>query len=405
MKYFPLTIHSLLHCVLILFNLQLFAQTTTTTGTIIDNQNLPHALKDVHINLYIRSSFELPLSDKLNKDNLLSAFRLNEGRFEVRGTVWKGLNFRMRTRFSTTRPQFKLSNSNNNIDYALVGYKFGNGKKKPFEIEVGKQNNMLGSWEFWNNPTYEYRYSSIGGGRAINIFPVGARISYSPNENHIFTLQTFNTYSNGFNTNILNAENFKPVRVPVTILLAWNGQLFDNRLQTWYSIAMKNYAHNRPNYQIAIGNQLDFEKFNLYLDIISTYTGFEYTKLLEKTYTTYHNLFNHGDNLPIIARDFVYSSAILRFDYEFSPYFFLIAKAWYERADSFKDTKLGLAFYNNVSFLTGLEYKPVKTQDMRIFAYYYNDRTFYNNLMPKNVLSATMNQGIAIGVLYFVNVL
>lgn len=390
---------------------QLFAQIIPKSEKLIDGNNLSQALKDIHINLYIRSSLELPLSKDLNRDNLLSSFKLNEGRFEVRGTVWKNLNFRMRTRFSTTRPQFQLSNSNNNIDYALIGYKFGDGERKPFEIAVGKQNNMLGSWEFWKNPTYEYRYSSIGGGRAINIFPVGARFSYSPTENHSFTIQAFNTYSNGFRANFTSTDNtniapdFKPARIPATILLAWKGNFWQNHLQTWYSIAMKNYAQNNPNYQIGIGHSLSFPKLQLYFDIVSTYTDFEYTKLLQKTYTAYYNQYNPTNKLPQVARNFLYSSAILRLDYEFIPRFFLTAKAWYERGDALKNDKIGTGFHNNLAFLAGLEYKPFKAQDMRIFAYYYNDRTFHNERISPKILPNNLNQTIAFGILYFVKVL
>lgn len=385
-----------------------FAQLTATQNTpLLSNNKLPQALKDVHINLYLRSSLEFPLhTPSLNKDNFLSAFKLNEARFEIMGTIWKSLNFRMRTRFSTTRPQFQLSNSNNNIDYALVGYKFGDGERKPFELAVGKQNNMIGSWEFWNKPTFEYKYSSIGGGTAINIFPVGARFSYTPSDKHSFTLQAFNTYSSGFNSNITNTENFKPVRVPVTVLLAWKGNLCNKHLQTWYSLAMKNYALNRPNYQIALGHNLQFSRFNLYLDLVSTYTAFDYTKLLQTPYTAYYN-HTHPNivNAPQIARDFVYSSAILRADYQFLPRFFLTAKTWYERADAVNNSQLGSGFYNNFAFLLGLEYKPIKTQNMRIFAYYYNNKYFYNQAIPRNILPGTINQTFALGLLYYLEVL
>lgn len=384
--------------------ISLFPQ-TKDTGALINQDKVAGFLKDIHLNLYIRSSFELPLAPEkdLSQDAFLSAFKLNEGRFEVVGTVWKNLTFRMRTRFSTTRPQFALSNSNHNIDYALIGYKFG-GYRKPLELAVGKQNNMLGSWEFWHNPTFEYRYSSIGGGRSINIFPLGARLSYAVTNKHVLTIQAFNTFANAFNNHIPTPMDLRPIRLPVSVLLAWKGLFMDDKLKTWYSFAVKNYVKNKPSYQVALGHNIVVPRFNLYLDLITAYNGVDYTKLHQSSYTAYYNSRNPHNTNPVIARDFLYSSAILRVDYELVRKFFLTTKAWYERADALKDNQLGSGFSNNLSFLIGCEYKPFPTQDMRIFSYYYNTRMFYNNAIPKQILPGSVGHTIALGVLYFVRV-
>ena len=186
--------------------------------------------KNVDMNLLLRSAYEVP-------EGGTNAFRLNEARLEIRGKVVENLEFRVRTRLNRVGADGTLDRSINNLDHAYASWKFGG--KRNWEILVGKQNNMLGSWEFDKNPVNEYQYSDVVG-NYNNLFALGARIGYSPSENHTITLQAINPHNNSFstllpttgaNTNELNGNVSS--KTPYLAQLVWQGKFFNKVWNTW----------------------------------------------------------------------------------------------------------------------------------------------------------------------------
>lgn len=362
-------------------------------------------LKNVDINLLLRGGYESPFTDAAGTSGTtknLNGFKLNEARFEVRGKIVPNLEFRMRTRLHKADGIRTLDNSTSNLDHANITYKFG--EKKNWAITVGKQNNMMGSWEFDKNPTYEYQYSNVVGGYN-NLFGMGARLAYSPNANNTFTAQAMNTSNDAFAT-ITNGYDLKGnqrARTPLLYQLVWQGNFFNKAWQTWYSVGTSEFARNKQNFQVALGNQVTIGKFQAYLDLLTTNLAFDHnTGITGEAYNAYYK--SHGGVGKVFAEDVNIKSAVLRLDYEVLPQWFVTAKGFYETASARKDDVLGKNFRTNKGYLLGLEYQPVKKQNMKFFAYYYGNQVDYSKAIPSSVKPVYSNM-FAIGALYFVNVL
>ena len=370
-------------------------------------------LKNVDINLLLRSAFEAPhtSTDPASATSTQNALRVNEARLELRGRVVENLEFRVRTRFHKANPERTLDKSTNNLDFAYAAYKFGN--KKQWGAVVGKQNNYLGSWEFEKNPTFEYQYSDVVMGYT-NIFGMGARLHYSVNPNHMLTVQAYNTNNDNFTT-VTGAAATAPYqyqngkelvvrsKMPMGFQLAWQGNFFDKKWRTWYSVGTSEFAKDKRNYQVALGNKYIAGKFEGYLDLLYTNLAFDHTSIsgLRGAYTKYYNLNNTPVTTPVFAQDINLKSAVLRMDYQVDPKWTVTTKGFYETATSNNDDKLG-TFRTNLGYMVGLEFQPVAKQNFKFFTYFYGNNVKYSNIPG---VANVNNNVFAIGALYFVNVL
>lgn len=346
-------------------------------------------LKNVDINLLLRGAMEFP------KDGI-AGLRENETRLEIRGKVVPNLEFRMRTRVKNARAEGDLDTSTGNLDIAYADYRFGEGNK--MGVTIGKQANHYGSWEFEKNPTFEYQYSNLVGGYT-NIFGMGMKLTYYINADHNIAAQMYNTHNDKFATRLGTVANtgITASDMPVGYNLTWMGNFAEKKFRTFWSVGTSEYAKDKRNYQIALGNKLVLPKFEAYLDLASTWFGFDSTKGIDNgAYKTFYGANRYGEDINI-------KSAVLRLDYQFVPQWFLTGKFFYETTSATKDASLGNNFRTNTGYLAGLEYQPIKSQQFKLFAYYYNqDIKFKGGVANMNPIN---NAVFAIGALYFVNVL
>lgn len=361
-------------------------------------KNKPDILNNIHMNFLLRSSLEMP--DGAEQ----SSVKLNEARFEVLGTIVPDLDFRVRWRLNRSQSQRSLDNSPGSLDIASVNYRFGKDKK--WSVNVGKQAAYVGSWEFENNPTYEYQYSEFINYQT-NIFMMGMKLGYKVNDNHSFHLQLHNTYNESFNA--LHAgtgysrNGLKGSKNPMGVYVSWLGKLFDDKFHTFWSYDISQYASGKTNHSIALGNKVVLDKFRAYLDVQHSSLAVDYANIASPSLNRY---FMHQNPVaqPVFANNINYKSAILRIDYEFVPGWFATVKGYYESNSQTKNNStIGNNFRENIGYLAGLEYKPIASQNMKIFTYYYGNRVNYNNV----VAAANSDQKLSlfsVGVLYFVNV-
>lgn len=346
------------------------------------------ALKNVDINLLLRSSYEAPYTENggVNTNNL-NGFKMNEARLEIRGKIVEDLEFRVRTRLHKAGSEATLDRSTSALDHASLAYRFG--EKKDWQILVGKQNNMMGSWEFDKNPTFEYQYSHAVGGYN-NLFGLGARVSYSPNANHTFTIQAQNTHNNSFNTLTAgkNIGTNLAARTPLLYQAVWQGKFFNKVLNTWYSVGTSKVAQGKNNFHLSLGNKVVAGNFEAYLDLATTNFAFDHFGYAGKAYNG-------------LTEDINVKSAVLRMDYKFLPKWNVTAKGFYETASGIKENTLAKNFKTNTGYLFGVEFLPIAKQNFRFFAYYYGNDLKYKNIPTANVHSNVF----AIGALYSINVL
>lgn len=352
----------------------------------------------IDVNFLFRSSVEFPRGAQNQ-----SAVKLNEARFEVKGDITPNLAYRIRYRLNRSTAPRSLDDASGSIDHANITYRFGNNRK--WHLTAGKQAAYVGSWEFERNPTFEYQYTEYVN-RQLNIFLLAMKLGYDINKNHSLHLQLHNTHNENFNTAHnaagYNTNGLAPSKTPFGIYAAWLGKMLDGRWETFYSYNVSQFAKSKTNYAVSIGNKVVLDRFGAYLDLQSTNMAVDYTNIASPSVNKYQA--SSPIFVPAFAQDINYKTAVLRMDYEFVPKWFITAKGFYETASHRTNSNIGSNFRENIGYLAGLEYKPVARQEMRLFTYYYNNTSCYNNA----VAGINTNQNLhlfAVGVLYFVNAL
>ena len=361
-------------------------------------QTLEEIGKNVAINLYLRSSLEIP-------ENEQGGMKVNEARFEVRGNVGEQLEYRIRYRLNRNTPAGTLNNATSALDHAYVNYKFGEGYK--WSAMVGKQINHYGSWEFYDNPTFEYQYSDYVN-RQQNLFPVAAMVSYHADDHHSFHIQAYNTHSQTFSKLVENT-GYTPLgleqsKLPLGVNFAWKGSFWDKKFHTFYSFTTSQVAKGKQDYKIALGNKWTLDKFRGYLDLQHSQNAIDHFNVISKELNAYQQAAD-PTFVPQFAKEVQFQSAALRLNYALTPKWHITGKSVYERMNS-KDTPLALG--NNMNQrtlnLVGLEFKPFERQDFKLFTYYAYRTHAYKK--PLQTLYPQQNHGIfAIGALWFVNAL
>lgn len=359
-------------------------------------KNKPAILENVHMNFLLRSSMEIPNGDEQSR------IKMNEARFEVLGTIVPDLDFRVRWRINQSHNPKSQDNSPGSLDIASVNYKFGKDKK--WSINVGKQAAFVGSWEFEMNPTFEYQYSEFVNYQT-NIFMMGIKLGYQVNENHSFHVQLHNTYNETFAAQHANTGYFtdgqKGAKTPMGVYVSWLGKLFDQKYHTFWSYNVSQFASGETNHKFALGNKVVLDRFHAYLDVQSSNLAMDYVNIASPSVNAYRGSVNPGTP-PVFARDINYKSAILRVDYEFVPRWFVTAKGYYESASQSGNNNVGKNFRENIGYLGGLEFKPIQSQQMKLFAYYFNNQVKFNNQVA-SANTEVRNNLFSVGVLYFVN--
>lgn len=380
-----------------IFALALFATSFAQAQTF--GETIDKIGQNIDINLYLRSSYEM--SGNQSKPN---AFKLNESRMEIMGDINESLSFRSRWRMNKEISTSSLSNSPSSLDYAFLTYKFG--KEKKYALSVGKQMNDFGSWEFYDNPTFEYIYSNYIN-QQQNLFPVGLELSYKINDQHSVQIQGYNPseatfeqlYANtGYGFNHLEKSKF-----PLGINLTWKGNLLDNKFRTIYTVTTSQIAKGKHNFQISLGNKLVLNHFSGYLDVHHTDVAVDYVNAISQSINAYQTILTPTENRTF-AENVQYQSAVMRLNYAITPHWHIMGKTILERVGAgAKNPLSGTLSTNNVNQLT-LEYKPFTNQDFKLFAFYAHfnskNKNQLQNFAPNN------NYGmLGLGALWFVTAL
>ena len=281
------------YCLLFIIQLliapSLFAQNTEIRKSVMDStysgnnplDHQPSAYKlselsrRIDLNLVFRSSAEFP-SGSSNQAKV----KLNEARIELRGDITPDLSFRVRYRLYRSFAANSFDNSPGALDHANVTYRFGNQKR--WHLTAGKQAANAGSWEADTNPTFEYQYTEFVS-RQLNLFLLALELGYEITENHSFQLQVHNTYNQDFNA-VYSAAGYaqnglKPSKTPLGLYVTWQGNLFDNKWQTFYSYNISQFAKGKTDHAVSIGNKVVLDRLNAYLDLNSANLAVDYPNI------------------------------------------------------------------------------------------------------------------------------
>lgn len=323
-------------------------------------------------NMYFnfQSSFDL---EKVKDQNMTAQFKARQLRLEVRGDITDRIFYRFRHRLNKSNAATSLDNLAKATDMLYAGFRLDD----KWALTAGKMCQAWGGFEFDLNPMNIYEYSDFI--ENMDNFMLGAMITYAPNKNHEFNLQITDVRNDSFEalygtaTNTINAS-----KAPLTYIFNWNGNLFDNLIQTRWGGGLQSEADGYNNWMLMLGTKLNLPKFQVFFDYMMANEQLDRLKYTPMSST-------------VLVKDAKYNSFVLKAEYQPIPQLNIFAQGLYETAkNDLTDNKM-----TGIGYFAGVEYLPFEKQDLRFFLAYIG-RSRENKLT--NVTTDTNR--VSIGLMY-----
>lgn len=323
-------------------------------------------------NMYFnfQSSFDL---EKVKDQDMTAQFKARQLRLEVRGDITDRIFYRFRHRLNKSNVATSLDNLAKATDMLYAGFRLDD----KWALTAGKMCQAWGGFEFDLNPMNIYEYSDFI--ENMDNFMLGAMITYAPNKNHEFNLQITDVRNDSFEalygtaTNTINAS-----KAPLTYIFNWNGNLFDNLIQTRWGGGLQSEADGYNNWMLMLGTKLNLPKFQVFFDYMMANEQLDRLKYTPMSST-------------VLVKDAKYNSFVLKAEYQPIPQLNIFAQGLYETAkNDLTDNKM-----TGIGYFAGVEYLPFEKQDLRFFLAYIG-RSRENKLT--NVTTDTNR--VSIGLMY-----
>lgn len=349
----------LMFMLLILGSIQgVYAQRTEKSKKFMVDKTLFEELTDVKkksdkFNLYLnmQGGFDANFRDGFEE----GAFKMRQLRIEMKGNINNWLSYRYRQRLNRSNDGGgMIDNVPTSIDYAGIGIKLNNR----FNLFAGKQCTAYGGIEFDLNPIDIYEYSDMI--ENMSNFMTGLNIGYNLTSTQQLNLQILNSRNGSFDSTYGITENeegklpdLKSGKLPLVYTLNWNGT-FNDIFKTRWSASILNEAKSKNMYYYALGNELNLDKFNMFLDFMYAQEGIDRNGTITGIVgrPSGHNVFDTG-----------YLSVVTKLNYRFLPKWNVFVKGMYETASVTKSTEdIAKGNYRiSWGYLAGVEYYPMET--------------------------------------------
>lgn len=349
----------LMFMLLILGSIQgVYAQRTEKSKKFMVDKTLFEELTDVKkksdkFNLYLnmQGGFDANFRDGFEE----GAFKMRQLRIEMKGNINNWLSYRYRQRLNRSNDGGgMIDNVPTSIDYAGIGIKLNNR----FNLFAGKQCTAYGGIEFDLNPIDIYEYSDII--ENMSNFMTGLNIGYNLTSTQQLNLQILNSRNGSFDSTYGITENeegklpdLKSGKLPLVYTLNWNGT-FNDIFKTRWSASILNEAKSKNMYYYALGNELNLDKFNMFLDFMYAQEGIDRNGTITGIVGRPggHNVFDTG-----------YLSVVTKLNYRFLPKWNVFVKGMYETASVTKSTEdiTKGNYRTSWGYLAGVEYYPMET--------------------------------------------
>ncbi|EOA49835.1 porin [Bacteroides salyersiae] len=349
----------LMFMLLILGSIQgVYAQRTEKSKKFMVDKTLFEELTDVKkksdkFNLYLnmQGGFDANFRDGFEE----GAFKMRQLRIEMKGNINNWLSYRYRQRLNRSNDGGgMIDNVPTSIDYAGIGIKLNNR----FNLFAGKQCTAYGGIEFDLNPIDIYEYSDMI--ENMSNFMTGLNIGYNLTSTQQLNLQILNSRNGSFDSTYGITENeegklpdLKSGKLPLVYTLNWNGT-FNDIFKTRWSASILNEAKSKNMYYYALGNELNLDKFNMFLDFMYAQEGIDRNGTITGIVGRPggHNVFDTG-----------YLSVVTKLNYRFLPKWNVFVKGMYETASVTKSTEdIAKGNYRTSwGYLAGVEYYPMET--------------------------------------------
>ncbi|MHC8950587.1 porin [Sphingobacterium hungaricum] len=338
----------------------------------------PAKAKLFNMDVMLRAGFQ---ADSMGSDNPMNRMHLDEARVVLHGDYNDRLSYRVRFRLNSSFGRTSQDNASRALDHAFIRYKFG--KQNDWAVTLGKQSAMVGSYEFENNPIYEYKFSDYVGS-VLNLFVVAGTLSYTVNNNHAVHAQVYNTTNDRFGDHLQNngfqAGSLQASATPMGAYFTWTGNFMERKLQTKWSYNSSQFAKSHTNQSISLANKFKTNRQTIYLDLQHTNLAVDHAMLASSVINTFYG--NTGEN-NTLSEDVVYQSAILRYDQFLTKTWEIALKGAYETASQQNNEELGNNFRTNYTYFAALQYKPYQNQDLRFFAGYVGNSTKFASVLER----------------------
>lgn len=392
---------------LIAFISSLFLQYTNANEPIVDSLkndavqdtiiNEPKAPKLFNLDVLLRAGLN---ANNIGNDNSKLNANLDEARILMGGEYNDRLSYKVRFRLNRSFAPTSQDNGSAALDFAFLKYKFGKDNK--WAVTLGKQSAVVGSYEFENNPIYEYKFTEYVD-RILNLFVVGGMLSYEVNPNHSLNLQIYNTSNHSFDG--LLADNGYAVgdlgasKVPLGAYFTWIGAFDDKKFNTKWSYNISQFANDNLNHAVSLANKYKTDRQMIYLDLQYSFYAVDHVMIGSSVINDFYA--RTGVN-KTLEKDVVYKSAILRYDQFLADKWEIALKGGIETAGSNNDEELGNDFRTNYTYFAAFQHKPFKTQDLRFFLGYMG-----NTVTHKNIIEVDKQQfnRVSLGAYYTIPVL
>ena len=334
-----------------------------------EEENPIHKKFNMYFNF--QSSFDL---EKVKDQDMTAQFKARQLRLEVRGDITDRIFYRFRHRLNKSNAGTSLDNLAKATDMLYAGFRLDD----KWTLTAGKMCQAWGGFEFDLNPMNIYEYSDFI--ENMDNFMLGAMITYAPNKNHEFNLQITDVRNDKFadiygttSPTVISAS-----KAPLTYIFNWNGNLFDNLIQTRWGGGLQSEADGYNNWMLMLGTKLNLPKFQVFFDYMMANEALDRLKYTPMSST-------------VLVKDAKYNSFVLKAEYQPIPQLNIFAQGLYETAkNDLTDNKM-----TGIGYFAGVEYLPFEKQDLRFFLAYIG-RSRENKLT--NVTTDTNR--VSIGLMY-----
>ena len=320
-----------------------------------ENQGEQPFHKKFNMYFNFQGSFDV---EKAKDQDMTAKFYARQLRWEVRGDITDRIFYRFRHRLNKSNARASLDNLAKATDMLYAGFRLDD----KWTLTAGKMCQAWGGFEFDLNPMNIYEYSDFL--ENMDNFMLGAMITYAPNENHEFNFQITDVRNDKFaDIYGTTSPTISESKAPLTYIFNWNGNLFDNLIQTRWGGGLQSEADGYNNWLLMLGTKLNLPKFQVFFDYMMANEQLDRLKYTPMSGTT-------------LVKDAKYNSFVLKAEYQPAPHWNIFAQGMYETAKS----DLPNNELKGIGYFAGVEYLPFEKQDLRFFLAYIGRSREKNNV-------------------------
>ena len=295
-------------------------------------------------------------------------FNMDQFRLEIRGKVYDKVYFRFRDRYTRDPVTQSVDNISRSTDLAYIRI----DATPKWSFSMGKLCADWGGYEFDFNPIDIYEYNDII--EYADNFLSGVQAGYKVSANQEFNFQMLNSRTKTFAELYDTIPGVTESKFPVALVGNWRGTFAGGKFTTLWSASFFQEAQKKDMNYIALGNQLNLNKWNIIYDFKWSNEGLD-----RKTIVT--SIVPKSIN-PYAAEDVRYVEHWLRLEYRFhekwsASVIGMVSDAyWYGNPDPHKNDHLRTAW----GLIPVVEYFPFKDLPLKFFLNYvgrFYDYTTY----------------------------